>query len=102
MEFLIIEVGLSIQIFQLDYEKYHFLATDCWLKSVWEKISHFSLHITLRNVNCQPPRGGDDWIMMQFLQLVYPENELSRLNRVRLHQQVLFVSDVMDAGGPSD
>jgi hypothetical protein len=37
--------------------------------------------------------------MTQFLQLGYPENELSRLNRVQLHQQVLFVSDVMDAGG---
>jgi hypothetical protein len=37
--------------------------------------------------------------MMQFLQLGYPENELSRLNRVWLHQQVLFVSNVIDAGG---
>ncbi len=99
MEFLIIEVRLSIQIFQLDYKKYHFLAMDCWLKLVWEKIIHFGLHLTLRNVNCQPPQGGDDWIMTQFLQLGYPENESSRLNRVRLHQQVLFVSDVMDAGG---
>jgi hypothetical protein len=99
MEFLIIEVGLWIQIFQLDYEKYHSLATNCWLKLVWEKISHFGLHLTLRNVNCHPPRGGADWIMMQFLRLGYPENELSRLNRVRLHQQVLFVSDAMDAGG---
>ena len=37
--------------------------------------------------------------MSQFCNLGYSGKELLRLNRVRLHQHVLFVSDVMDAGG---
>lgn len=32
MELLLLEVGMTLQPFQLDYGKTHFLATDCWLK----------------------------------------------------------------------
>ena len=37
--------------------------------------------------------------MRQFQALGFSCTDLSHLNRVRLHQQVLFVSDIMDAGG---
>ena len=98
-ELLLLEVGMSAQPFLLDYEKAHFLATDCWLKFLWEKISQFQFRLSLSNIACCPPREGDDWLMMQFQMLGYTQTDLLRLNRVRLHQQALFVSDVMDAGG---
>lgn len=99
LELLVIEIGMTIQIFHLNYEKYHFLATDCWLKFVWEKVHRFKFPLTLGNVMCEPPRVGDDWLMPQFFRLGYTELELMRLNQVCLHQQALFISDVMDAGG---
>jgi hypothetical protein len=99
LELLVIELGMSTQVFHLDYNKYHFLATDCWLKSLREKVHRFKFRLTLRNVKCEPPRVGDDWLMPQFFCLGFTEGELVRLNRVRLYQHVLFVSDVMDAGG---
>ena len=37
--------------------------------------------------------------MGQFCALGFTEKELSRLNRARIHQQALFVLDVIDAGG---
>jgi hypothetical protein len=37
--------------------------------------------------------------MRAFAQLDFSEEELHRLNRVRCHQQVLFVSDILDASG---
>ena len=99
VEFLVMELGLSVQPFSLDYSAVHYLVTDCWLKFMWEKIWRFRLKLNLGNVECAPPRLGDDWLMRQFLDLEFSQKDLVRLNRVRLHQQVLFVSHVMDAGG---
>jgi hypothetical protein len=66
MEFLMLEMGLSSQPFQLDYSSAHYLATGCWLKSLWEKIWRFDLRVTIGNVDCRPPRCGDDWLMAVF------------------------------------
>ena len=46
-----------------------------------------------------PPRERDQWIMQQFQNIGYGPLELPRLNRVRCHQQVLFLSDVIGASG---
>jgi hypothetical protein len=37
--------------------------------------------------------------MQEFVQLDYSSNDLWRLNCVRIHQEVLFLSNVMDASG---
>ena len=37
--------------------------------------------------------------MQEFVRLNYSGEDLRRLNRVRLHQEVFFLSDVMDASG---
>ena len=39
--------------------------------------------------------------MSQFIARGYTANQLAILNRVRQHQQVLFLSDVLGAGGGS-
>jgi hypothetical protein len=46
-----------------------------------------------------PPRERDEWIMPMLVRLGYTATELLRLNWVRVHQKVLFLSDVMDARG---
>ncbi len=38
LEFLIVELGLSMQPFNLDYSHYDGLVTKSWLKSIWEKV----------------------------------------------------------------
>ena len=37
--------------------------------------------------------------MAEFICLNYDQHALKKLNRVRIHQQVIFLSDVMDASG---
>jgi hypothetical protein len=44
-----------------------------------------------------PPQERDLWLMKEFVQMNYNSDDLWRLNRVRLHQEVLFLLDVMDA-----
>ena len=46
------------------------------------------------------PRVGNKWLMCVVLvDLGYNQQELRRMNGVRLHQQVLFLSDVLCVRG---
>ena len=99
LELLVIELGVSGQPFQVDYKVYGEWATDTWLKSIWEKVFLFGVVVIEGKLKVKPPRENDEWLMPVLWKLHFSEPELARLNRVRLHQQVLFVSDVMDAGG---
>ena len=45
------------------------------------------------------PRKNDSWLMNLFATKSFTEDELCKLNRVRLHQQVLFLSCVLGALG---
>ena len=45
------------------------------------------------------PRERDQWIMQMFVAVGFSKDDLVRLNRVRLHQQVLFLSCVLGASG---
>ena len=99
MEFLILELGLTDQPLQLDFDRYGMFATHCWIKTVWEKAHAYQLVIELGNIEIQPPRVGDAWLMVEIRRLGFDESELQRINRVRLRQQVLFLSDILDAKG---
>ena len=99
-ELMVIELGLSIQPFQAQYHKFQEWITHSWLKSIWEKVSMFSVTIDVIPLPIQPPREGDGWFMQAIEDSkLFDEEEKVILNRFRCHQQVLFISDIMDAGG---
>ena len=45
------------------------------------------------------PREKDQWLMQMFVTSGFSKEDLVRLNRVRLHQQALFLSGVLGASG---
>ena len=99
-ELMVIELGLSIQPFQAQYHKFQEWITHSWLKSIWEKVSMFSVTIDVIPLPIQPRREGDGWFMQAIEDSkLFDEEEKVILNRFRCHQQVLFISDIMDAGG---
>jgi hypothetical protein len=99
VELLVIELGLSLQPFAENYDTCQHWVTTSWLKSVWEKSFKLGIDIQLAQIPLQPPRERDTWIMAEFIRMNYDTQSLCKLNRVRLHQQVIFLSDVMDASG---
>lgn len=99
MELLLIELGMGSQPFLVNFKQCGHLVTDSWLKSVWEKVYLFGITIEEYKVDLSPLRMGDEWLMLVFQRMGYDATDMLRLNRVRLHQQVLFVSDIMDARG---
>ena len=101
MELMIIEGGVSNQILAQPYQRYSKWVSQCWLKSVWEKIDLFNLTVEVSALPLPFPRENDDWLMLVFEREGYNVDELIRLNRVRCHQHVLFYSDVFDLRGRS-
>ncbi len=95
-----VDLGLSFQPFRVSYDQYGDWVTTSWLKRVWEKVSFFDFELTINNLPTSYPREGDDWLMARFMIATrYTNEQLRILNRVRKHQQVLFFSDILGAGG---
>ncbi len=94
-----IKLGLSLQPFAEDYDACQHWVTPSWLKSVWETSFKLGIDIQLAHIPLQPLQEHDSWIMAEFIRMNYHTYSLCKLNRVRLHQQVIFLSDVMDASG---
>jgi hypothetical protein len=87
----------------VSYEQYGEWVTTCWLKRVWEKVDHYGFDLSVHNLSVTFPQEGDDWLMAQFIAVGCSEKELQSLNRVRKHQQVLFLSNILEAcGGTAD
>ena len=98
-ELLTIELGLSEQLFLVDYSKYKDWTTDCTLKEMCHRMHRFGFTLQVHNFKLLPPRSRDKWIMLAFIEAGYSAADLVILNLVQLHQQVLFVSDVFNADG---
>ena len=45
------------------------------------------------------PHYGDKWMMMECLRYIFSAEELRRLNGIRIHMQVLFLSEILSASG---
>ena len=63
------------------------------------KCAKFDVQVIFNDVPLELPREGDKWIMQLFLEAGFLMEELRRLNRVRIYQQVLFLSCVLGASG---
>jgi len=99
LEYMITELGITIQPLRASYKKYGDWVTWSWLKSLWEKCDMFQIKIDFHDVPLKMPRQGDQWLMRLFEDAGFSPQDLKRLNRVRVHQQVLFLSDVLGACG---
>jgi hypothetical protein len=100
MELLLMESGISAQPLQESYVRYGKWITGTWLKSIWEKVDKFQITVEIAPLPVCPPREGDKWFMQVAMEAgVTDPNEQRILNRFCCHQQVLYVSDVLDVGG---
>jgi hypothetical protein len=77
------------------------MVTISWLKQVWEKLDRFKFVVRVHNLCSMYPREGDDWLMARLIVVGYRDDDLLTLNRVRKHQQVLFLSNILGAGSES-
>eukprot|EP00956_Cyclotella_meneghiniana_P010074 scaffold13929_cov79-Cyclotella_meneghiniana.AAC.4 len=98
-ELFLMELGRSGQPFLENFDLYGHRITDCHVKELWNRLSRFKIQLRLGNIKVAPPREGDNWLIPVFESLGYSKSEVDILNRVRLHQEVLYESDVFGADG---
>ena len=99
LELLTLELGISDQPFHQDYEKYNRWITPVLLSDVWEKTNRFGFKLTIDTVKLMPPREGDRWFMRAVEESGFSREECRQINLVRIHQHVVFESDVFEADG---
>jgi hypothetical protein len=92
---LVIELGLSVQPFQESFATYKEHVTWSWLVSTWEKCDIYGVKISMNDIPIELTRKRDKWMMWEFARVGYKCEELRWLNRVRLYQMVIFLSDVL-------
>ena len=83
MEVFIIEGGIPTQLLSEPFGRYGKWVTDCWLKSLWEKLDTFGFRVELAPLPLQCPREEDMWLMRALEGLGFRDEELRQLNRVR-------------------
>ena len=99
LEALQLEIGTNQNPLELDFDRYGDLATPCWLKSLWERMSAYNFHIYMKHEEIPFPRERDRLLVEIFLGEEYVGEELRQLNRVRIFLQMLFLSDIATADG---
>jgi hypothetical protein len=99
MEMFVTELGVSLQPFTASYLQYRDRITHCWLRSLWEKVQLFETWVEIAPLPMPFPRERDKWLMVAFESLGFSRDKLARLNWFRIHQQLLFLSDILDACG---
>jgi hypothetical protein len=73
--------------------------THCWIKSCLEKAHLFKSCAEILPLLLQFSQERNHWIMSSFKTSDFTGKELLQLNHFRIHQQVLFLSNVLDASG---
>lgn len=100
VELLTIELGLGPQPFLLDYKRYESLATRCMMKELWARMHRFGFRLEVHNMPMLPPQERDEWLMISLEKIGYTHpRDREILNTMRLHQQVVYDSDVFAADG---
>jgi hypothetical protein len=98
LEYLILEVGMGINLADIPYDKYQHLATNCLLKSTWEFLSNHNINLQ-HDITVPKNTSYDYPIMPEFCKYNPTLPELIALNRCRLYLQAFYLSDLASASG---
>ena len=96
---LLLEIGVSFQPLQSLYWQFSFLAKHSWMKMLWEKVDRFGIVIQTADLLFRFPQRGDKFLMLVFWEKRHSQDALRWLNRVRLHLQIIFLSNILLASG---
>jgi hypothetical protein len=69
------------------------------MKEMWARMDRFNLSLEIHTLQLVPPRKGDRWFMIAIEDAGFVGKEAEMINRFRLHQQVVYESDVFEADG---
>ena len=99
IENLQLELGVTGCPFTYEYSIWNGLATESWVKSLWERLQHFNIDMQIDYKVLPMPRVNDECIMESCVDNGIRGAELAGINRARKHQEAMFLSDIAAANG---
>jgi len=96
-----VELGLPGPLLQQDYSKYHWLATDTWIKHAWLFLWEHDMSVEEEGPHLQCSREGDCFLIPTFHAAGFRGKQLQQLNRCRLFLQVTTLADICIGSGRS-
>lgn len=99
LHWLQLQLGHSGNPILLDYNIWGQLATDSWIKALWESLRIFPIDLHMEYDDIELPRQDDMTIMGFLVSHTRDTTELARVNRCRCVLNALFLSDVSIADG---
>ena len=100
METLQLEIGSIHDVFVLPYHKYHFLATDSWIKCLWLCLDKYKISLRKPSTPYPPQRTNDFSLMDTVIDAkIFTNSEIYRINLCRIYLQVFYLSDICSGNG---
>lgn len=97
VQLLQIETGQTDTILLQNYNRLQNLATDSWIKLLWEFVIGQNIQIkSPKRLIPNQIRVNDTVIINEFIRHIFDEVDLVRLNQVRNHFKVLYMSDITE------
>jgi len=102
LEFLQLELGSHQNIFSLSYDSWSFLATNCWLKTLWRFLDLAQLQLKPKTAAIPPPPCQHDGSIMDDVILAnLPKSTILAISHCQIAHQALYWSDVANSWGNS-
>ena len=100
LEALQLEIGARGNPLEESFAVYGALATDCWFKSVWERLDHYGFRIHLKYPTLEEPRVNDRLLASVYVtDPAWSEKAKISINRCRLAKKLMWLSDAVTADG---
>ncbi len=94
-----LEIGSRDNPLNEDFLEHGLLATDCWIKAVWERACFYKFRLNLGYVTHRFPRESDQEIVDIFLTSNAKGKDLIILNRCRISHEAIFLSCISTGEG---
>jgi hypothetical protein len=99
-EYLMLEINQPGCLFHQDYNKWSFLATDCWLKDMWRFVFEHKIFLHPPPfASLQLQRIHDIYLIPWFSRLGASNDQLLQLNRCRMVLRVMSLACISSGDG---
>ena len=99
LENLQLELGVTRCPLHYNFKIWDDLASHSWVKALWEKTHSLKIEVSLDYPDLVPARKGDRSIMELLVERGIGGQRLQAANRVRKHQEAIFLSCISTATG---
>jgi len=99
LELLTVEVEMPENPFQLDYNTFDLLATNSWVKMLWQFQNLHNIWIETDLQKLQTSWLQDQFLILSFVRASIGRTKLAQINHCQLYLQVTTNSDICNGSG---